>query len=249
MKFSGLSSLLTVSTCLVELIATGCSAGADSKRPISNGAAASPGVINPGGGGGPGGLGNVGGAGALPGDPPVIVIPPVGGSMGGEACQAVVQQAEKQSGRADIVFVLDNSGSMAQEVAAVQANLNAFSTQIEAAGIDVHVVVISAPPGGGPGGGGCVDPTGIACIFVPGLTAGSLLNGNGICIDPPLGAAGACPQGDDINPTVREDKAFIKAVETGDRSDIRSDYADGAKTLALSLAINESFQTRKPVDL
>jgi predicted dehydrogenase len=56
-------------------------------------------------------------------------------------------------------------------------------------------------------------------------------------------------EGDDINPTVREDKAFIKAVETGDRSDIRSDYADGAKTLALSLAINESFQTRKPVDL
>jgi predicted dehydrogenase len=56
-------------------------------------------------------------------------------------------------------------------------------------------------------------------------------------------------EGEDVNPTAREDAAFITAVETGDRSGIRSDYADGAKTLALSLAINESFQTRRPVDL
>jgi hypothetical protein len=89
---------------------------------------------------------------------------------------------------------------MAQEVSAVQSNLNAFSSQIAASGIDVHVVVISAQPGGGPGGGGCVDPTGIACAFIPGLTVGSLINGNGVCVDPPLGAQGACPQGDDSNP-------------------------------------------------
>jgi predicted dehydrogenase len=56
-------------------------------------------------------------------------------------------------------------------------------------------------------------------------------------------------EGEEVNPTVREDKAFIKAVETGDRSEIRSDYADGAKTLAVSLAINESFQNHRPVDL
>ena len=56
-------------------------------------------------------------------------------------------------------------------------------------------------------------------------------------------------EGEDVNATAREDAAFIKAVETGDRTDIRSDYADGAKTLALSLAINHSFQTRQPVDL
>ena len=56
-------------------------------------------------------------------------------------------------------------------------------------------------------------------------------------------------EGEDLNPTVREDKAFIKAVETGDRSEIRSDYADGAKTLAVTLAINQSFQSRQPVDL
>lgn len=52
-----------------------------------------------------------------------------------------------------------------------------------------------------------------------------------------------------INPTRREDDAFIKAVETGDRSDIRSDYADGAKSLALSLAVLESYQHHRPVEL
>jgi myo-inositol 2-dehydrogenase / D-chiro-inositol 1-dehydrogenase len=62
-------------------------------------------------------------------------------------------------------------------------------------------------------------------------------------------ASGERVEGEEINPTLREDQAFIKAVETGDRSEIRSDYADGAKTLAVTLAINESFQTRQPVDL
>ena len=82
MKFSGLSSLLTVSTCVVELVVTGCSAGADSKAPSFNGAASTPGVGGAGAGGSPG-VGNVGGAGALPGDPPVIVIAPVGTGPGG----------------------------------------------------------------------------------------------------------------------------------------------------------------------
>lgn len=56
-------------------------------------------------------------------------------------------------------------------------------------------------------------------------------------------------EGEDLKPTVLEDEAFIRAVETGDRSGIRSDYADGARSLAVSLAINESFQTHQPVDL
>ena len=60
---------------------------------------------------------------------------------------------------------------------------------------------------------------------------------------------GSRVEGEEVNPTVREDRAFIRAVETGDRSEIRSNYADGAKTLAVSLAINESFQNRRPVDL
>jgi hypothetical protein len=84
---------------------------------------------------------------------------------------------------------------MTEEAAAVQSNMNAFSAQIEASGIDVHVILVSSPLAAA-GMGTCVDPTGIACIFVPGLNA----DGNGICLDPPLGAAGACPSKDDSNP-------------------------------------------------
>jgi hypothetical protein len=126
------------------------------------------------------GVGNVGGAGALPGDLGDRHCARQQRRADGEACKAVVQQAEKQSGKADLVFVLDNSGSRAQEVAAVQSNLNAFSSQIEASGIDVHVVVISAPPSG-TAGGRVIRPA--SRIFVPGLTTNGLLNGNGF-IDP-----------------------------------------------------------------
>src|SRR5262249_35051255 len=141
---------------------------------------------------GPGAPGSPNGSTGGGSDPQLMIMPiqPTTPVADGDACNAVVQQAEKQAGRADIIFVLDNSGSMAQEVTAVQSTLNAFPQQIEAAGIDVHVVVTSAPPGGGMGGGACVDPTGIACIFVPSLTVGGLFNGNGVCIDPPLGTQG-----------------------------------------------------------
>jgi len=43
-----------------------------------------------------------------------------------------------------------------------------------------------------------------------------------------------------------EDEAFVKALQ-GDRSLIRSDYADGVRTLAVTLAANESMRTGKPV--
>jgi len=44
-----------------------------------------------------------------------------------------------------------------------------------------------------------------------------------------------------------EDQVFVDAVRTGDRGKIRSDYADAAKSAALSLAANRSIETGKPV--
>ena len=44
-----------------------------------------------------------------------------------------------------------------------------------------------------------------------------------------------------------EDQIFLEAIRTGDTSAIRSSYADGVKSLAVSLAVNESYQTGKPV--
>jgi hypothetical protein len=85
-------------------------------------------------------------------------------------CASVSEEADVGLQPADIIFVLDNSGSMDFEAAAVQANMNAFSSQIFLADIDARVVVLSSYPG----------------------------NGAGICIDPPLGV-GMCPT-DDNNP-------------------------------------------------
>jgi len=44
-----------------------------------------------------------------------------------------------------------------------------------------------------------------------------------------------------------EDEAFIKAVRTGNRAGIMSWYADGLKTLEISVAANKSMKTGKPV--
>jgi len=50
---------------------------------------------------------------------------------------------------------------------------------------------------------------------------------------------------DDIFPT--EDRVFINAVKTGDRSKIESNHADGARTTLVCLAANESLVTGQPV--
>lgn len=50
---------------------------------------------------------------------------------------------------------------------------------------------------------------------------------------------------DDIFPT--EDRAFIDAVKSGDRSGIRCTHADGARSTLLALAANESLVKKAPV--
>jgi hypothetical protein len=94
-------------------------------------------------------------------------------------CTAVSQKAEKTSGKADIIIAVDNSGSMTTEATAVQQKLNFFSNFIKGTGIDAHVVLISE------------KPTPSLIPFV------NLING--ICVDPPLGTTGACPNSDDTN--------------------------------------------------
>jgi len=51
------------------------------------------------------------------------------------------------------------------------------------------------------------------------------------------------------NPYLREDQIFIDAVRTGDGSAIRSTYPDALRSLAISLAANESADTGQPVEL
>jgi hypothetical protein len=79
-------------------------------------------------------------------------------------CATVSEVADNKIVPADIIIVVDNSGSMQVEANDVQANLNAFSSQISGSGVDHHIVLISA----------------------------TNASSQGICVGPPLGS-GSCP--------------------------------------------------------
>lgn len=50
-----------------------------------------------------------------------------------------------------------------------------------------------------------------------------------------------------VDQTLIEDHAFIDAIKTGDKSLIRSDYADAMKSLKMCFAANESMETGKVI--
>ncbi|MEZ4379839.1 MAG: VWA domain-containing protein [Nannocystaceae bacterium] len=60
------------------------------------------------------------------------------------SCAEVNVEAENKKQPADIIFVIDNSGSMNYEEGEVQDKMNDFSSQIIQSGIDAHVVLISS---------------------------------------------------------------------------------------------------------
>ena len=94
-----------------------------------------------------------GGAGAgAAGEPGLIVIPApaptagaAAGGTGGDAadCGTIREQAEAMPGGVDIVWVIDGSGSMGDEHAAVQKNIASFADAIGGAGLDHHVIMVA----------------------------------------------------------------------------------------------------------
>ncbi|AKV00627.1 hypothetical protein AKJ09_07290 [Labilithrix luteola] len=82
-----------------------------------------------------------------------------------ETCAATAVEATRERLPVDIIWVVDNSSSMAPAVAAVQAGLNDFATLIASKGIDYKVIMLSKK----------------------GATATSSLYP--VCIPPPLGTA------------------------------------------------------------
>lgn len=87
-------------------------------------------------------------------------------------CQEIVDKADVGPRPQDIIFAIDTSGSMIQEAAFVQQQMNSFSIQIDAANIDSRIILLAELPP----------------IFGP-----------GVCIDPPLGSGG-CPASDSNPP-------------------------------------------------
>ncbi|HET8935155.1 MAG TPA: hypothetical protein VFN67_17020 [Polyangiales bacterium] len=102
----------------------------------------------------------------------------------GDSCAAISERAQNERKPADIIIAVDNSGSMDEEIVFVREQLNAFSQQIIAAGVDARIILISSP------------------IQAPGATMPANWfdddddQDNGICIAAPLGS-GSCP--DDTN--------------------------------------------------
>lgn len=97
-------------------------------------------------------------------------------------CSAISAEATPAMQPADIIMAVDTSGSMGEESKMVRDQLNAFSQQIMASGIDVRVIMIAEEPD-------------MPWPFPPHGCMGFICEG--VCIDPPLGS-GSCP--DDENP-------------------------------------------------
>ncbi len=66
-----------------------------------------------------------------------------GGLAPDAACAGVSSLATAQTAPADIVLLVDTSGSMAQEASFVQQNLNQFASIITASGVDARVILIA----------------------------------------------------------------------------------------------------------
>lgn len=82
------------------------------------------------------------GDGILDGDEVVLGTSP---TTADEACAGAVSAASLVKRPADIILVVDNSGSMRAEIEAVERNINEnFAQIIEASGIDYKIVVLSS---------------------------------------------------------------------------------------------------------
>jgi hypothetical protein len=60
------------------------------------------------------------------------------------------------AGAIDIVWVIDNSGSMADEVDDIRTNVNRFAERISGTGLDHHIVFVTAAAGDPKGNGLCI---------------------------------------------------------------------------------------------
>lgn len=75
------------------------------------------------------------------------------GDSSGDACPSIGRTAIPDLGPADVVWIIDGSGSMIDEAERLQQNLDSFTSTIAAAGVDTRVVLLAqldlVPPGSG----------------------------------------------------------------------------------------------------
>lgn len=115
-----------------------------------------------------------------------------------DSCAAVTETALNTRGPADVIIAIDNTPSMANEIEEVRANMNRLSEMVSNQGLDLNIILIS-----------CFSEN---CL--------KQSHWHTICIDPPVGAEGACGESeytDDSNlPNylhVDESIESVKALE------------------------------------
>ena len=118
-------------------------------------------------------------------EPPTLTVEPPDEESPG-SCAAIALEAQSTARPVDVILVIDNSGSMADEIAAVERNINVnFANILRGSGLDFRVILF--------GRYDTERPTG----DVSALIGESL----GVCIDAPLGPEPACAErGDDDEP-------------------------------------------------
>jgi hypothetical protein len=132
--------VLAAMTLSATAVAVGCTATPSNTQTGAGGTAGSTGEGGSGNGTAQGGNGGGGDGGGF--------IPGTGGGDGGldpdSACAAQSAAATLTKKPVDIIFVIDNSGSMSQEIAEVQNQINInFATIIENSGVDYRVIMIA----------------------------------------------------------------------------------------------------------
>jgi hypothetical protein len=155
---------------VLVLAAVACSDGSPKPRYEGGAGTSTPGFGNAGTTGGAagaasGGFGGGAGSGSTAGNVSI-----------GDGCAAISETAANQLQPADIIFAIDNSGSMDEEIVFVREQMNRFSQLIIESGIDVRIILISAAIG----------------QQEPDPDSDEEDQDNGVCIDAPLGS-GTCP--------------------------------------------------------
>lgn len=100
------------------------------------------------------------------------VVPDVAPDTGPEVCEAITAVAENTFAPVDIVWAIDTSTSMDDEIDNVEANIAAFVDFIAASGLDYHVVMVAAQ-----------NPN----------TSDTRYD---VCVPPPLSGTAGCPDTD-----------------------------------------------------
>ena len=109
-----------------------------------------------------------------------------GGASGtsGGSCAAVAAKTEKA--KVDIIFVIDNSGSMTEEMTQIRTNVNTFASKIGTTGLDYTVTFI--------------------------VKRGTQANRNEICVPAPLGVG--APNCDDKPPTFHHVPQDVQSTDS-----------------------------------